>query len=176
MFTCGITPRIDFIFHLDRCVKAWPVLPQLYHFDQSLLVCLVGLQASIPRSLPGHWVRTHSTLSVWKTPLGTFPWTGYDMVMTRQFGSCYLCRRTANIRENRRDDSCEVGTYLNQCLQLSVQLCPREKPRCFWSSNLECVLMNCWQISCLPSSSELLGYPALHSRFSTSVNKSATSR
>ena len=46
---------------------------------------------------------------------------GYD----QQF-SCYRCQ-TANIRDNRRDNSLKVGTYLNQCLQLSVQLCPREK-------------------------------------------------
>ena len=37
---------------------------------------------------------------------------GYD----QQFGSCYLCRPTANIRENRRDDSCEVGnTSISVC-------------------------------------------------------------
>ena len=35
---------------------------------------------------------------------------------------------------------------------------------------LQFVLMNCWQISCRPSYSELLGYPALHSRFSTIVS------
>ena len=29
MFTCGITPRNDLIFPLDRYIKAWPVLPQL---------------------------------------------------------------------------------------------------------------------------------------------------
>ena len=112
MFTCGITPINDFIFPLDRCIEAWPVLPQLWHFDQSLLVCLVGLQASIPRSLPGNWVKAHNTLSVWKTPISIdWLWHGYD----QQFGFCYLFRPTANIRENRRDDSCEVGTYLNQC-------------------------------------------------------------
>ena len=52
--------------------------------------------------------------------------TGYD----QQFGPSYVCRPTANIRDNRGDDSCEIGIYLNQhdqCLQLSVQLCPREK-------------------------------------------------
>ena len=81
-------------------------------------------------------------------------WHGYD----QQFGSCYLCRPTANIRENRRDDSCEVGTYLNQCYNFQSN-CVRARNICFWSSNLECVLMNCWQISCRPSSSELLGYP-----------------
>ena len=65
-------------------------------------------------------------LSVWKTPLGPFALTGYD----QQLGSCYLCLLTANIRDNRRDDSCEVATYFNQCLQLSVQLCARKKHIC----------------------------------------------
>ena len=29
MFTCGITPRNDFIFPLDTYVKVLPVMPQL---------------------------------------------------------------------------------------------------------------------------------------------------
>ena len=82
-----------------------------------------------------------------------FPLTGYDMVMTSNLG-----RPTAKLGENRRDDSCEVGTYLNQCCNFQSN-CVRARNRCLWSSNLECVLMNCWQISCRPSSSELLGYP-----------------
>ena len=75
---------------------------------------------------PGSLGSAHSTLSVWKTPLGSFALTGYD----QQFGSCYLCLLAANIRDNRRDDSCEVATYFNQCLQLAVQLCTRKKHRC----------------------------------------------
>ena len=107
----------------------------------------------------------HNTLSVWKTPISIdWLWHGYD----QQFGSCYLCRPTANIRENRRDDSCEVGTYLNQC--------------CNFQSN--CVRARFQFGMC---SDELLAYQlptqfqwavrisALHSRFGTSVNKSATS-
>ena len=65
-----------------------------------------------PHESPGSLGSAHNTLSVWKTPLGTFPLTGYD----QQFGSCYLCRSTANIRDNRRDDNCEVGTYIPQSL------------------------------------------------------------
>ena len=97
--------------------------------------CMSGWPASQhPQESPGPLGSAHNTLSVWKTPLGTFPLTGYDLVMTwlwpgydQQFGSNIRDNRTANIRDNRRDNSLKVGTYLNQCLQLSVQLCPREK-------------------------------------------------
>ena len=86
--------------------------------------CISGLPASQhPQESPGPLGSAHNTLSVWTNPLGTFPLTGYD----QQFGSCNLCRPTANIRDNKRGNSLKVGTYLNQCLQLSVQLCPREK-------------------------------------------------
>ena len=40
------------------------------------------------------------------------------------------CRPTGNIRENRRDDSCEVGTYLNQCYNFQSN-CVRARNICF---------------------------------------------
>ena len=129
---------------------------------------MVGMHVSIPRSLPCHWVQLITPGQCGKLLWGIsidWLWPGYD----QQFGFCYLCRPTANIRDNRSDD-----TSISVC---NVQSnCVRARNKGFWSSNLECVLMNCWQISCRPSSSELLGYSALHSRFSTLANKSATSR
>ena len=62
--------------------------------------CMSGWPASQhPQESPGSLGSAHNTLSVWKTHLGTFPLTGYD----QQFGSCFLCRPTANIRNNRRE-------------------------------------------------------------------------
>ena len=122
----------------------------------SLYLCVwLACKPASPGGSRATGLKLITPLSVWKTPISIdWLWHGYD----QQFGSCYLCRPTANIRENRRDDSCEVGTYLNQCCNFQSN-CVRARNRCFWSSNLECVLMNCWQISCRPSSSELLGYP-----------------
>ena len=147
--------------------------------------CMYGcLQASIPMSLPGHLVAALHCVQLitpcqcGKLLLGHFHW----LVMTWSWTAILVqLSLSSNCQHKRQHKGRQVWDdklvhYLNQYLQLSVQLCLREKHRCFWSSNLECVLMNCWQISCRPSSSELLGYPALHSRFSTSANKSATSR
>ena len=39
-----------------------------------------------PQESPGPVGSAHNTLSVWKTPLGTFPLTGYDLVMTSNSG------------------------------------------------------------------------------------------
>ena len=65
--------------------------------------CTSGWPASQhPQESPGPLASAHDTLSVWKTPLGTFPLTGYD----QKIGSCYLCRPTTNIRDNRRDERC----------------------------------------------------------------------
>ena len=76
MFTCGITPRNDFIFPLDRCIKAGPVLPQTVTL-RPVPTCMYGWTASqYPQESPGPLCSAHNTLSVWKTPLGTFPVTG----------------------------------------------------------------------------------------------------
>ena len=169
MFTCGITPRNDFIFPLDICLFCHNC-----NTLTSLYWCVwLACKSASPGVSRTTGLKLITPCQCEKLLWGHFHWL---VMYDQKFGFCYLCRPTANIRENRRDDSCEVGTYLNQCLQLSVQLCPREKHRWFLISNLECVLKNCWQIICRPSSSELLGYPALHSRFDTSMNKSATSR
>ena len=58
-----------------------------------MMMMLACKPASSIQDSPGPLGSDHNTLSVWKTPPGTFPFNGID----HQLGSCYLCHPTANI-------------------------------------------------------------------------------